>query len=161
MRVELPSIHAKRYNSQQKKVQLGKKKRTILIVNQNLRPTSQSQKTEGLRLDLNRDIEFLFVISQSAHVHSPNCHTPVLFHPFAFKIERGGEMTDLHDSVNPKGNRTGGPEEHHQAGQSIRLLSPPIVPYLRDQLDAPEDGTDGAEDVGGQGDITLRCHCCC
>ena len=67
-------------------------------------------------------------------------------------------MTDLHDSVNPKGNRTGCPEEHHQARQAIRFLSPPIVPYLRDQLDAPEDGTDSAKDIGGHGDIALRCH---
>ena len=69
-------------------------------------------------------------------------------------------MTDLHDSVNPKGNRTGRPEEHHQARQSICFLPSPIVPYLRDQLDAPEDGTDGAEDIGGHGDIALRRHCC-
>ena len=66
--------------------------------------------------------------------------------------------TDLDDSINPKWYRTGCPEEHHQAGQSIRLLLPPVVPDLWDQLDAPEDSTDGAEDVGGDGDIALRCH---
>lgn len=67
--------------------------------------------------------------------------------------------TDLHNSINSERYRTDCPKEHHQAGQPIRLFLLPIVPYLRDQLDAPEDGTNGAEDVGGDGDVALRCHC--
>ena len=41
-------------------------------------------------------------------------------------------MTNSHDV------RTCRPEEHHQPWQTLRLFLPPIVPNLRDQLNAPQ-----------------------
>lgn len=49
--------------------------RCVLVVYQDLGPAGQSQNTKGLRLDLDRDIEFLLKCLQSAspppdHLHS-------------------------------------------------------------------------------------------
>lgn len=132
--------------------------RCVLVVYQDLGPAGQSQDTKGLRLDLDRYIEFLLKFLLSA---SPPPR-PFAFHFLSGKFGLGDVVkTDLHNGINPKGYRTGCPEEHHQAGQSIRLLLPPIVPDLWDQLDAPEDSTDGAENVGGDGNFALRCHRSC
>ncbi len=64
----------------------------------------------------------------------------------------------MDDSVDTEWNGGSRPEEHHHARQPIGFLLPPIVPYLRDELDAPEDGSDCAEDVGGKGNSLLRRH---
>lgn len=68
-------------------------------------------------------------------------------------------FSDLHDNVDPKWHCAYGPQKHHESRQTVGLLLPPVVPYLRDQLDTPEDGADGAKDVCRDGDGGLRCHC--
>lgn len=131
------------------------KTRFVLVVYQNLGPTGQSQKTEGLRLDLDRNIEFLLKTLIQHLTPSIFC-VPIS----CFRLGLGdGVKADLHNSINPERYRTDCPKEHHQPGQPIRLFLLPIEPYLRDQLNAPEDGTNGAEDIGGDGDVALRCHC--
>jgi len=69
-----------------------------------------------------------------------------------------GNIEVLDDGVDTKRDSGSRPEKHHDARQAIGLLLPPVVPYLWEELDAPEDGANRSEDVRGQGGSRLGCH---
>lgn len=75
------------------------------------------------------------------------------------RTEDPGDCSYLHDNIDPQRHCTYGPEKHHESRQTVGLLLPPVVPYLREQLDTPENGANGAKDVCRDGDGSLRCHC--
>lgn len=49
--------------------------------------------------------------------------------------------------------RTRRPQQHHRGRQPLRLLPAPIVPYLRHQLDTPENCANRAEYICRDGDV--------
>lgn len=69
-----------------------------------------------------------------------------------------GDVEVLHNGIDTEGDGRGSPEEHHQSRQAFGLFSSPVVPYLRKELDAPQDCPDGTEHTGRHRYILLRCH---
>ena len=71
-------------------------------------------------------------------------------------LELNGDVEVLHDGVDAQRSAGCRPQDHHPGGYAVGGLASPVLPYLWDQLDAPEDGADGAEDCCGGGDGVLR-----
>lgn len=65
----------------------------------------------------------------------------------------------LHHGVRAHRHPAARPQEHHRRRQTFRRFRAVVPPDLRHQLDAPEDGADGAEDGGGGRDSVLWGHC--
>lgn len=69
-----------------------------------------------------------------------------------------GDVEVLHNGIDPEGDGAGSPEEHHQSWQAFGLFLSPIVPYLGDKLNAPQDCADGPEYIGSHRYTLLGCH---
>lgn len=105
-------------------------------------------------LNLDGDIE---VLQRLCSQQSPSSDSDAWVFESSQVVEEW--WTSLDNGIHSEWNGAHGPQHHHDPWQAIRLLLPPVVPYLRDQLDAPENRTDGAKDIGGDGNGRLRRHC--
>lgn len=54
----------------------------------------------------------------------------------------------LHNGIHPKRDTTQRPKKHHARRHAISGLGAPVGPYLRYELDTPENGANRAEDGG-------------
>ena len=76
------------------------------------------------------------------------------------RLNLDGNIEALDYSVNPKRDPTKGPEKHHQCGESFSRLGAVVADDLRDELYAPENCANCAEDGGGKWYCCLRRHLC-
>lgn len=64
----------------------------------------------------------------------------------------------LHNGIYPKRDTTQCPKKHHARRHAVSCFGTPICPYLRYELDTPENCANCAEDSGRYGDGGLWCH---
>lgn len=76
----------------------------------------------------------------------------------ALRLDLDGDVEVLDDAVDAEGHAAHCPEEHHRPGQAVCGLCAPVCPYLRYELDAPQDRAYCPEDRCRDGDGGLWCH---
>lgn len=79
-------------------------------------------------------------------------------HPWEQNLQEMNHQR-LHPPLRTENARlTASPEKHHRSREPICLLAAPVVPNLGDQLDAPQDCPNRAQNIGCQSDIFTFGH---
>lgn len=76
----------------------------------------------------------------------------------ALRLHLDRDVEVLGDRIRAERHPARRPQEHHDRREPLGVFSAIVGHDLRDELDAPEYGADGAKDVGGEGDGGLGSH---